>query len=137
MILDKENLFSEDQAFAGLIDNTTGYSTNIIDLGNDSARVQAMNEKGGEILVQVTTTFASGTSLKVELLSDDDEAFGSPTTVVSSAAVVTASLVAGYQFKLRLPEINEQYLRLKYTVAGTMTAGKVLAGLILDKQTNN
>jgi hypothetical protein len=136
MILDKENLFSEDQNIA-LICDTTGYSTNIIDLGNDAAAVQALNEKGGELLVQVTEDFASGTSVKVELLSDDDVAFGSPTTVLASAAVVTATLKEGYQFKLALPEINEQYLRLKYTVAGTMTTGKVLAGLIVDKQTNN
>jgi hypothetical protein len=137
MILDKENLFSEDQVIAGTIDNTTGYGTNIIDLGNDDAAVQALNEKGGELLVQVTADFASGTSMQVVLQSDDDEAFGSPTTLVSSAAVVTASLKAGYQYRLALPEINEQYLRVSYVVAGTMTTGKVLAGIVVDKQTNN
>lgn len=138
MFLDKENLFSEDQdiGVAATADAATA-STNIIDLGNDDAAVQALNEKGGQLLVQVTETFAGGTSMKVTLQSDDDEAFGSPTTVVESAAVVTASLVQGYQYKLALPPINEQYLRLVYTVVGTMSAGMVMAGIVLDKQTNN
>lgn len=136
MILDKENLFSEDQDLGAAADQAI-VSTNIIDLGNDDAAVQALNEKGGQLLVQVTEAFAGGTSVKVGLFSDDDVAFGSPTTVLETAAVATASLVAGYQFKLALPPINEQYLRLTYTVVGTMTAGMIVAGIVLDKQTNN
>lgn len=134
MILDKENLFSEDQEIT-----VTAASTNIIDLGNDHARIQPLNEKGvTELFVQVTTAFAGGTSLKVTLQSDDDVAFGSATTVLESAAVATATLVLGYQFRFStLPRINEQYLRLNYTVVGTMSAGKVMAGLILDRQTAN
>lgn len=137
MIIDKENVFDADATVT--IADTTQNSTNIIDLGDDSARIQALNEKGDvELFVQVTTAFSGGTSLKVELLSDNDEAFGTPKTVLASAAVATASLVAGYQFPLgKLPRIDEQYLRLKYTVVGTMSAGKVFAALIRDRQTAN
>lgn len=133
MITDKENLFSEDQAVT-----VSAASTNVIDLGNDASEIQALNEKGHvELFVQVTTAFASGTSLKVTLQSDDDEAFGSATTLLDTAAIATASLVAGYQFKFgSLPQINEQYLRLYYTVVGTMSAGKIFAGLVVDRQTN-
>lgn len=132
MIADKQNIFSEDQAIT-----VTAASTNVIDLGNDDAAIQALNEKGdAELLVQVTTAFAGGTSLAVKLQSDDDEAFGSATDLIDTGAIVTATLVQGYKFRLALPEINEQYLRLYYTVVGTMSAGKIFAGLVLDKQTN-
>ena len=134
MIIDKSNLFSEDQAVT-----TTVNSTNIIDLGNDSALVQALNEKGDvHLWAQVTTAFNAGTSLKVTLTTDDSSTFASETTVLSSAAVATASLVAGYQFPLgKLPRINEQYARLTYTVVGTHDAGNISAGLVFDTQTNN
>jgi len=133
MILDKQNLFSEDQAVT-----VTAASTNVIDLGNDHARVQALNEKGRiDILCQVTTAFASGTSIDVAFQSDDDVAFGSPTTLRTTGAIATATLVAGYQFKIgTVPQINEQYLRLVYSVVGTMSAGNVMAGLVLDNQTS-
>lgn len=134
MIIDKETLFSDDQAVT-----VTAASSNIIDLGNDDSLLQSLNEKGMlEILAQVTTAFAGGTSLSVTLQSDNDSAFGSPTSIMVTAAIATAALVAGYQFRLgKLPRIDEQYVRLYYTVVGTMSAGKILAGLILDRQTNN
>ena len=134
MIIDKQALFSEDQAIT-----TTANSTNIIDLGNDSSKVQALNEKGDiELFVQVTTAFTGGTSIDAVLKSDDDVAFGSPLTIKSTGAVVIASLVQGYQFKLgTLPRINEQYLRMTYTVVGSPSAGKIFAGLILGRQTAN
>ena len=134
MILDKQNLFSDDQAVT-----VTANSTNIIDLGNDAAAVQALNEKGVlQVFVQVTTAFASGTSIALTLTSDDALAHDSPTTILSTAAIAQAALVAGYQFRIpTLPVINEQYLRLTYTVVGTFDAGNIMAGLILDRQTNN
>lgn len=137
MIADKQNLFSEDQAIT-----VTAASTNVIDLGADNARNQLNNEKNVRVFAQVTTAFASGTSLKATLQADDDEAFGSAVTVFETAAVATASLIAGYQFSInaplpRLGSADKRYLRLYYTVVGTMSAGKIFAGLVLDQQTNN
>lgn len=137
MILDKENLFSEDQAIT-----VTAVSTNVIDLGADNARNQLDNEKNAEVLCQVTTAFSGGTSVKASLYADDDEAFGSAVLVQESAVIAAASLVAGYQFKLgkglpRLGAADKRYLRMTYTVVGTFSAGKVMAGLIFDKQTAN
>jgi len=133
MIIDKQNLFSEDQALTA-----TANSTNVIDLGNDHARNQALNEKGLlEIMCRVTTAFAGGTSLKAGLYKDDAVGMGTQALVIESAVVITASLVAGYRFTLgKLPEIDKQYLRMTYTIVGTMSAGKVTAGLILQDQTS-
>ena len=135
MYLDYENLFCNDQA----ITSVDGASTNVIDLGDDNALAPVPNEKGDvEILCQVTETFVGGTSLAITLQSDDDEAFGSATTLLTTPAIVTASLVAGYQFTIAVPreKITEQYLRLSFDVTGTMSAGKITAGLVLNRQTN-
>lgn len=133
MILDYENLLSNDQA----ITDTDGASTNHIDLGDNDADVPTPNDMKGNcrILCQVTETFVGGTSLEVKVQTDDDANFGSATTIASSGAVVTASLVAGYQFYIDVPlETAEQYLRLYYDVDGTMSAGKITAGIVIDKQ---
>jgi hypothetical protein len=133
MILDKQNLFSEDQAITA-----TANSTNIIDLGADNALVNTPNLKDAELYVQVTADFATLTSLTVTLTTDNDVAFGSETTLLTSAAIAAASLVAGYKFKFsKLPEGTERYLRLTYTVAGSdATTGTIMAGLVLGSQTS-
>ena len=133
MILDKENLFSDDQAIT-----VTADATNVIDLGNDDAKVQALNEKGDvKILCQVTTAFAGGTSIAAVVKSDDSSTMASATTLITTAAINTASLVAGYQFTVSgLPLINEQYLGMSFTVVGTMSAGAITAGIVRDLQTN-
>jgi len=125
MVLDKQNLFSEDQAIT-----VTAVSTNIIDLGTDATGTPTPNNKDAEILAQVTTAFVGGTSVAFSLYTDSDVAFGSATLMFTTAAVVTASLVAGYKFKVpTLPEGVERYVRATYTVVGTHSAGAVTAGL--------
>lgn len=132
MILDKQNLFSNAQAVT-----VTAASESVIDLGAEGAKVVTPNEKPSHLFVQVVTAFASGTSLKVGLEMDDNASFSSATTVFETAAIGVASLVAGYKFSLPcLPVGMEQFARLYYTVVGTMSAGKITAGLVLDKQTN-
>jgi len=133
MILDKQNLLSDDQAVT-----VTAASENIIDLGNDAAEIQALNEKGKlEVLAQVTEAFTGATNMKVGIQTSDSSTFSSATTLLETAEIAEASLVAGYQFKFGgLPVINEQYLRLYYTVTGTHSAGTIVAGLVLDRQTN-
>jgi hypothetical protein len=87
-----------------------------------------------EIAAQVTEAFTGGTSVAVSLQTDTDEAFGTVETLVTTAAVPVASLVAGYTFRLStLPVGMKTYSRLYYTVVGTPTAGAVTAGLALDR----
>jgi hypothetical protein len=134
MIIDKQTLMSEDQAVT-----VTAASTNVIDLASIATGTPTPNELGNyELLLQVTTTFHAGTSMSATVQTDDDESFGSPTSLVASAAIATATLVAGYQYKIALPSdaITERYMRVYYTVVGTMDAGKVTAALVIDRQTN-
>jgi hypothetical protein len=134
MILDKQNLFSDQQAITA-----SAASTNQIDLGATGTPTYAaaalksdLGISNVPVLIQVTETFATLTSLAVSVQTDNDPAFGSPKTVVASAAVAAAELKAGYRFPIVwVPRgTDERYLRLSYTVAGTnATAGKITAGI--------
>lgn len=133
MIMDKENLFSDDQAIT-----VTADSTNVINLGVDNIG------KGEpiEILCQVTEAFAAAgaATLQAQLETDDNAAMSSSTVVWDSGAIGKASLVVGYEFTITfVPKAGmEQYAGLVFTVAtGPMTAGKITAGLIKDRQNND
>lgn len=131
---DKQTLFSDNQAIT-----TTAVSTNFINLGTaatppgaPAAIARDLGAAGLPLDIEVTTAFAGGTSIVVTVEVDDNSSFSSAKTVASSPTYATASLVAGK--KLGLPTFplgtDEQYVRLKYTVVGTMTAGKISAGVV-------
>ncbi len=126
MIIDKELELSTEQAVT-----VTADSTNYIDLG--AARDPGMFD-GLDVLVTVTeaVTAAGAATVNFILQSDNDSAFGSPTTVLDSGAIGKATLVAGYQFSFKIPRgIAERYLNLSYTVGtGPLTAGKFTAQVI-------
>lgn len=123
MILDSTNLFSDKQAITASAASTNVISTSSTDIG-----------KGVSIplLVQVTTTFATLTSLTVAVQTDTDEAFGTAVTLTSQTIAV-ADLVAGKRFGFNvLPEGLKKYIRIYYTVTGSnATAGKITAGIPL------
>lgn len=135
MIMDKQNLFSEDQAVT-----VSAIATNSIDLGSESSLVQSINEIGNApLVIQCTTTFAGGTSLKVDICNKAADTITDATeSIIASAAIITASLTEGYQFRIGLPkQIEHRYLGVYYTVVGTMSAGAITAGIVLDQQTSN
>lgn len=127
MILDKDNLFSEDQAVTA-----TAASTNVIDLGVDR---DIGNGEPIEVLVAVPVAFTGTGTLAVELQTDDVEGFASPTVIQKSGELAAADLAAGNQvFKVRVGRETQRYVRLNYVVTGTaFTAGQLTSGLILDR----
>jgi hypothetical protein len=135
MILDKQNLFSDDQAITA-----SAASTNVIDIGGAGGTIPGTSttigtDKGPgeplEVLCQVTGTFSTCTSVKVSVQTDSDEAFGTVATLLDTAAIGVSTLVAGYKFRIAIPRVGlSRYIRLYYTVAGsnagagsTITAG--------------
>ena len=129
MIFDETNEFSAKQAIT-----VSAASTNVIDLGVDRDI-----GKGApvELVIMVTTLFAGGTSIDAALETDDNSGFSSATSIWTSGAIATATLVKGYRFAIRfMPRANERYLRIYYTVVGTMSAGNIQAGLVLGDQSN-
>lgn len=141
MIFDKQTQFSAAQAITA-----SAASTNVIDLlaagipyGDDAALARDQGLFNIPLLIQVVTAFATLTSLKVAVQTDDNSSFTSATTVLETEAIAAASLVAGYQFNIdRVPlKTTERYVRLYFTVAGTnASAGAVTAGITAANQNN-
>jgi hypothetical protein len=86
----------------------------------------------------VTTALAGGTSVKFEVITSASANLGSPTVIGSTDAIVTASLVAGYNTAVRInPQIaslGQRYLGARYTISGTYSSGKVTADVVMDIQ---
>lgn len=137
MILDNQTLLSNAQAITA-----DAGSMNQIDLSPLGAGIVRDIGPGKPIplLVQVVETFNNLTSIVVSIQVDNDSAFGSPKTVMSTAAIPLASLAAGYQFNLDyIPRgSDERYMRVFYDITGTApTLGKITAGVVLaGHQTN-
>lgn len=143
MIMDASLLLSNAQAVTATV-----ASTNIIDLGatgvvfGAAAALTRDIGKGVAIpfKVSVVESFNNLTSLTISIETDDNAGFASANTVWTSIAYPLADLATGK--RLLLPDslplgVNERYLRLKYTVAGTApTLGKLTAGVTMGNQTN-
>jgi len=131
MITDKLLRVSTDQALT-----TTAVSTDTIDLS-----IARDIGEGDDLFMNfaVTAALTGGTSVKFEVIIADNAALSSNVVVVgSSDAVVTASLVAGYNTAVRInPQIastGKRYLGARYTISGTYSAGTVTADIVMDIQ---
>lgn len=134
---------------------TTGsqVSTNQLDLGVTSGVPTSANGGGArdigigddpamKILVQVTTAFASGTSLQINIQGAPDNGSGAPgsyTVMASGPVVVEANLIAGARlFDDDMPrpapgQVLPRFLQLGYVTVGTHTAGTIKGYLVLDR----
>lgn len=129
-------------------------STNTIDWGIAQPSLPALSTTVGardmgigdhpalKFVVQVSTAFAGGTSLQVSIQGASDDGTGVPaafSTWWSSPAYVTASLDVGSRLlNMDFPRPPDglavpRFVRLLYTIVGTMTAGKVVSYLVLDR----
>lgn len=133
MLLDGETQFSNRQAITA-----SAASTNFIDLQATGTRANAdapltadIGGWGHDLLIQVTQDFVGGTSLQVQLQTDDNPGFTTPTTVGATAAVPVAQLKAGYRFSMSDFPVGtkERYVRLNYVAVGTFTAGHITAAV--------
>ena len=125
MILDNQAIFSDNQAIT-----VDAASTNVIKANGEIAFGTPI-----EIYLQITQAFKSTEvdSIVVKLQTDDNEAFSSPTDLVSETL---SALTFGTTSKLKfLPKGNEGYLRLYYDLTfksgvSAATEGKILAGIV-------
>ena len=130
MITDKLLRVSTDQALT-----TTAVSADTIDLS-----VARDIGEGEELYMNfaVTTALAGGTSVKFEVVQSASADLSSPTVIGSTDAVVTASLVAGYNTAVRInPQIGgkgQRYIGARYTIVGTFTSGAVTADVVKNIQ---
>lgn len=135
MYIDKLLLLSDEQdigAGAG-----TQVSEKSVDLG------VAKNIAAGRpmyVVVVIDETFAGGTSLKIDIVTDTVETLASPTVHVGTMAILQDDLTAGREpIVIPIGQIDsdrEQYLGLNYTDVGVFSAGKVTAFITMDPTSN-
>lgn len=111
--------FSEAQAVTG----TAVASTNYIKTKGDGLYSDIFLD------VSVNTAFAGGTSLQIDLQTDDNTSFSSAKTLMSVVVAVADLTQYAKLFLGQLPTGVESYIRLYYTPTGTFTAGKLDASL--------
>lgn len=133
---------------------TTGtqVASNIVDLGlvglplfasGGGARDIGIGDKPSmKLSAIVTTAFASGTSLQLELDGAPDNGSGIPgtyTAMWTSQAFLEAALIVGCQLanidvpRVLFEQVLPRFLRLRYITVGTHTAGDVEAQIVIDR----
>jgi len=125
MIIDYNLQFSDAQSVTA-----DAASTNIIDLGSDRDI-----GPGEEMKIALNFDVAMGGSsptLAVLVQTDDNAAFSSATTVLTSRSIAAAAV--GDQLVLGLPDTNERYVRLYYDVGGSSPTMTVSASVVKDAQ---
>lgn len=120
MIIDSLNLFSEDQALTA-----TAPSTNTIDFSSD--RDIGVGEPMAAVVTVDTALAGTSPTFQASIQTDDNEAFSSATTLVSSQTYSSAA--AGTKIVIPVPLTNERYVRLNYTLGGTSPTVTVTAFL--------
>ena len=129
MIHDAQNLFSDAQALTA-----AAASTNLLDLG--SARDLGTGENLFVVLtVDVALTDGSSDStVTVDLQTDDNSTFNSPTTGQTLFTIAAlAAIGTKYIARIQPGGANERYARLYYTPNnGNLSTGSVTAELVHD-----
>lgn len=127
MITDRELTFSNNQA----VTTGTQVSADVIDTGVAGININTNREL--QVYVAVTTAFADGTSLNVNLIESAASNLGTPTVLASSGVIAEASLTKGaVLLRMAVPRTSKRYLGLQFVTVGTHTAGTVWGGLVRD-----
>ncbi len=139
MILDLQNMFSDDQALTA-----TAVSTNVIDLGATGtpplSTIALVRDIGPgtpiDILIQLTVDSGGTAPVLLAQLQRDDNVGFSSAVVVAVSATLTGG-VTGDRLSIRyMPDgTNERFIRLNYVITGTTPTYTVTAGVALGIQT--
>lgn len=138
MIMDQQNLFSDAQAITA-----SANSSNVIDTlpGGQNTKSGIGDGQDISLFALVGTSFATLTSMNIQLVSADDSGLSTNAIVhYDSGAIPVASLTAKARpVQLDLPYGKyRRYVGLKFVVNGSAaTAGTITVGLVEDLQTLN
>lgn len=127
MLTDREMTFSNNQA----VTTGTQTSTDVYDQGVAGVNLNTGREL--QVFVSVTTLFASGTSLNVNLVESASSDLSSPTVLLSSGVIAEANLTKGaVLLRASVPRTTKRYLGLQFVTVGTHTAGTIFGGIVRD-----
>ena len=115
-------------------------STNVIDLGVTGRNIRNDCKVICRVVGEDFDSVGDAVTLTVAFQTDDDVAFGSATTLWTSATLAQATVVAGYTiFEADLSNYDdklERYIRFTYTCGtANATKGKIDAFIVLDSHT--
>tara|TARA_R110000850_G_scaffold23358_1_gene69072 strand:- start:9470 stop:9898 length:429 start_codon:yes stop_codon:yes gene_type:complete len=134
--------FSNGQAITASAASTNHLNLGVVRSAPGAPAAQKRDIGGGNnqpIVIEVTTAFATLTSLTANLEVSATANFASPRIAASSGPVLLADLTVGKKLPISMvPQgANEQYMRIAYVVGGSnATAGAVTAGLTFGDHTN-
>ncbi len=118
MLLDQNVMFSDAQAL-----RATGASTHTVDLkaGGDAALGRLV------VIGHADTAFAGATQLVCALQTSDKADFSAGVVTLGSATLNATQLADTTKnlFAFGIPAGMKRYLRIYYTVTGTITAGAI------------
>ncbi len=118
MLIDKTVMFSDAQAL-----RATGASTNTVDLS------AAGNAGPGRLVLiaHADTAFAGATQVVCALQTSDKGDFSAGVVTLASVTLGATELADTEKnlFALGIPAGMKRYLRMYYTVTGTVTAGAI------------
>ena len=127
MITDRQLTFSNNQA----VTTGTQLSTDVYDTGAAGININTNREL--QVYVAVTTAFAGGTSLNVNLIQSAAANMSSPDVLASSGVIAEANLTRGaVLLRLAVPRTSKRYLALQFVTVGTHSAGTIWGGIVLD-----
>jgi len=124
MIIDSRLEFSDAQALTA-----TAVSTNIIDLSSD--RDVGVGEPLWLVISCDVALAGTSPTLDIDLQTDSAAGMSSPTVIMSS--VQKTAMAAGDKIVLAVPNANEQFLRVNYTIGGT-TPTVTLSAWLTDQE---
>lgn len=131
MILDKETMFSVDQAVT-----VSAAGKSIIDLGPVRGNFRDIGiGEPLELFAQVTeqAKAAGDATVQIKLETATDKEFTAAKAIFLSEPIPISSLNTGKRIAAKLPQGVLKFLRLQYVVGdGPLTAGKFTAGINLS-----
>jgi hypothetical protein len=104
-------------------ETATNSASSVTNLGPDKGM-------GSPLVVRfvIGTTFTVATSVSFALCFDTvTKTGGGPTVVVTTPAIPIATLIQGYVFELKVPDMHAAFMNVLYTTVGTPGAGTVTA----------
>lgn len=129
MWVDDELVMSDSQTVTA-----AAGSTDVIDLGASGPQRPGRGRDMYVVVIvkETMSDSSSNSSLGLTIETDDDSAFGSPTTAVQTLKTIPALSEVGYTVVEKLsPQVaGERYMRVKYTPNnGNLSTGKFTAFL--------
>lgn len=122
---DRQMIFMLDQA----ITTGTQMSDDTYDSGVEGIDIN--RDRDLSILATVSSAFAGGTNLKIELIQSSSSDMSNPDVLASSPVVVEADLKEGKELlRTALPRTSKRYLGMRAISTGTHTAGTVWGGVV-------